>query len=128
MTALKGGGIVVATRQSIIVSQVSMEGIRPKFGIKTSAGKHVTESIADGLMGTLNWSILMRAVGTSSVDVIFMALEETMHLRIAVKLTTLVKKNLLSRDIGSVMLEPMIKPCDASTLQICGAPSRVPMV
>jgi hypothetical protein len=57
----------------------------------------------------------MGTICTSRTNIIAMALEDATDLWVVVKLTTLIKKNVLSRDIGRVMLEPRIKPCDGGT-------------
>jgi hypothetical protein len=52
-----------------------MKSVWPKLGIEAGTGKHGTESIPDGLVSSLDRTILMRAIGTSRTDIVAVTLE-----------------------------------------------------
>jgi hypothetical protein len=106
---------LVLERERIFDPKVGMECIGPKMSIKISANQHGTESVTNGLMGPLDGTILVRAVGTSRAYSVTMALKQSSNFLIVVKFAALVQVYILVGNLGSMLLEPITEPAERCT-------------
>jgi hypothetical protein len=83
-----------------------VESKGPKTRAKGRASEHGTKSIANGLVGSFNRTILVGGVSTSRVDSIVKFFKERDNERIFVEFTTLVKDNIFVVDIRGVLGKP----------------------
>jgi hypothetical protein len=63
--------------------------------------------ISNGLVGSFNRAVLMGAVGTGGPNGVAKTLKESANFLIIIKFASLVHADILARDLGSVLLEPI---------------------
>jgi hypothetical protein len=99
---LERGGLAIIVHSNIVeANKVMLEGVGPKLRRKIGATKHGTKSIADGLMRTLAWAILMkRGVRGSRLDAVTGSLKQINNIAATTKTTTIIKPNILHREMN----------------------------
>jgi hypothetical protein len=122
MTAFIGRGAIIAVGECILTLEKSLKGVGPKFDRQIGTGKHATEGISNGLMCAFDGSVLIVSVSASWEDFITVFVKEGSDFWVSVKLTTLIKVNVLVFCVGGgVATEPGIKPGERSSLgNACG--------
>jgi hypothetical protein len=74
------------------------------MSVEISTNQHGANGIANGLVGLLDMTILMGTVSTSGPDGVAMSLEEGTDLLIVVEFTLLIQVNILTWNLGSILL------------------------
>jgi hypothetical protein len=89
----------------IIQLEEVIDGIWPLFGGKAGTGKHSTDGIGKGLMGTFDLAVLVRGVGCSRLKGIASILKELNNSLAGTQITTWIHANIL---VGDILGETMI--------------------
>jgi hypothetical protein len=110
MAAFEGRRGIIFTRKSIFNAQMIVESIGPEARVEASASQHGAESIADGLMRTLNRTILVGAISASSTDFISKFGKESADFGVLKKFPSLVKIHILIGYPWGVTEEPIVEP------------------
>ena len=80
--------------------------IWPNFCIEVSIDKEGADMITNDTVSTLDWSILMRRIGFSRMNLIVMIYKHVKDIRITIKLTTLVHEYILVSHERAMTLQP----------------------
>jgi hypothetical protein len=97
-----GGRRIIFARKGILDAEVMVKGAGPETGVKTSAGEHGTEGIADGLVCSLDRAILVRTVCAGGADSIAVFFEKSTDLWIVIEFSSLIERDIFIRDVRGV--------------------------
>jgi hypothetical protein len=100
--------------EGIFNAEIAVEGVGPEVSIEIGASEHRAQSIADGLVGTSNGTVLVGTVSAGRQDIVSVTLKKSANFVVIVKFASLVQVDILTRDFGSVLLQPVIKPVEGS--------------
>ena len=98
--------ILTIHRQCVVDTEVMKKCIRPKLGIEVGTDEEGTNMVTNDMMSALNWTILMRRIGSSKMDLIVMICKHVKNIGITIKLTTLVHKYILVLQERAMDLQP----------------------
>jgi hypothetical protein len=120
MATFEWGQGIILSRKGVLDTQICMKGVWPKLDVKIGAVEKGAKGSSNGLVCPFDWAILMGAISTSRSDFVTKLFKKCTDFWIVVELASLVKKNVLSLDTGRVSKEPVMKPCEGSTLGDAG--------
>jgi hypothetical protein len=91
--------------EGVFDAKVAMESIGPESCVKVGTSEHGgAKSIANGLVRTLDRTVLVRTIRACGENVVTVALEESTNFVVVVKFATLVKVDVLAGDLWRVLL------------------------
>jgi hypothetical protein len=109
---VRRAGLVFEGKGVLNNEEIAMEGIGPEVGVEIGSSEHHAQGIANGLVGTFDGAVLVRAVSAGGQNIVAMTLKESANFVVVVKFASLVQVDLLTRDFGSMLLQPVIKPVE----------------
>ena len=103
---------------NIVKAQVMHECVRPILDFESRTSKHTTNSIGDGLMRSLNRSILVRTGRSSMLNGITGLFKSANYFITSSHITTHVETNILVGDVGTQTMrsEPFVDELDRRLL------------
>jgi hypothetical protein len=110
MEPFKSRGGIAFARECILDTNVVVECVGPKTGIKMGSQKHGAKSVANGLMGAFTGAILMRRVSAGGMDGIVKFFKEGANFGIVVEFASLVKNDVFVINVRRVGVKPFSKP------------------
>jgi hypothetical protein len=98
--------VTIFQRKGVLHAKIGVKSVRPKTSIQIGTDEHGTKSVPNGLVGTFNWTVLVRTVGTSGIDDVTKALKKGTDFLVVEKLTALVEVNIFAGHGWGILLEP----------------------
>ena len=114
---LERGGGLVAGGQGVVDAQPMVKSVGPKTGVEIGTGEESANGIGDDEVTAFDRTILMGGVGAGGAEFIAELGEEGAHLRIGIKLATLIKMNVFIRTGGTAFAKEGTEPINRGSLR-----------